>query len=437
MHCPFLLVNIIAIIFLLGCRKDAHPTDDTPLPVKPGGLVVLEEVINDSLVVIKWEKYLGKDFRNYVNIASGITLHGNVLDYRSLYRTVQDRNKTRDTISIPRVIHAKLTVEVHTTKAILRSEILYERKAAFHKMNVSDILVDTLRDHVYAIDRTKGSIMLLNYFTGYELAKIDLFQNIGYSDLGDNNVLYVPCKDGRLFLLDATSLKKKDSLQVSSQGISSVVHDKGYYYVATHDASDGGNKAVKVFSSAGNTLFEEAYGKPGMRLAKLGALSEMSCIYGLPLDDTPTFYRYEKKDGAAIRAQLRYTPGRVTFTPPIYPVSIPGGLLIGSAYDGIFFYEEEYPRFYRTPSLPYRTGEASWYFSHSHEHHYICLAVNGQVNEFWHEFTSSLSDYWGRRFTRRKPFKIFYDRGVIVMTRVIDSETQEEYFDFERFKPFF
>lgn len=250
------------IILSISCKKDA------PVNIQEVELNLrLQTVINDSAVVLAWDSYSWKDFKEYRLIRSYPDIRQR--DLREARDTIvlsggRHVNSFQD-LRVPITSRLKYSLEVSAKAGKVQSkEVVYERKQGLFFEKTQEALIDTARKYIYVVNRDDGYISLYNYQQNLLIKKISASPYIGYCELGNPNgeaELYVPRSDGWVDIYDAITLLLKDRLDVEGKEVNSVIYNNGLLFVSTADsshASGGKDRSVKVYSRNTKQLITRA-----------------------------------------------------------------------------------------------------------------------------------------------------------------------------------
>lgn len=253
-------IKLVVIFFVLfSCKKE----QDIQLVVVPKSTPVtlsINEKINDSTLVLKWNKTNVKGFKSYNLFRIAKVYKNGVFNTVSeMLLSTTDENITTykdDTMPLAIDITYNLSVITDSIKNNKYSFVLYKRQSAYASAKFSDMVVDKQKTKIFLIDQAGGSIKCFNYLTNKLVASASVGITVGYSALGsyngNNNELYVPTADGWLLILDSETLLTKDRIYVGGDAIGSVIAFDNKIIVSSSDKSYGYayNNAIKIYNRA-------------------------------------------------------------------------------------------------------------------------------------------------------------------------------------------
>jgi hypothetical protein len=246
--------------FLLSCKKEK--VEVTVINPSPSAIqIMIDQVINDSIVILKWTKYTGNNFQKYKLVRNAMYLkNGQFTNFRdSLYAgtDINYLSHTDNTMPLARDINYELYVSKDTTKYnqgfIQVASVYYERPNSLVSGIPKDVLINVQQQKLYVTQ--DYSITIVDYNSGRAIKTRQFPSGINYCSLGDfNNIkeLYVPTEDGWVLILDATTLQEIDKIYVAGYGVGSVVAINGILFVSSSDRTQGGiyDNCVKTYDRA-------------------------------------------------------------------------------------------------------------------------------------------------------------------------------------------
>lgn len=343
----YLYFLIACIAF--SCRKD-HPVVETTNTYTPG--LKIQQIVNDSTIVLKWHKYAGKDFKRYYIQRSAIYIKDGKINryYDGLDSStnVNDTTFTETRMPVARQIIYSLYVD-HQSSSFITDFVIYERPptTAFYGL-LKDVLFDKENKKLYVI-HTHGYdddnyfsdfVTAVDYTTGRQISSKNL-QNYtnGYCALGDFNgskELCLPVNNA-VFMLDASSFEVKDRINCGGTIVNSVVTVNGNLYVTTNDTTGGTSECIKVYSRATKNLIGRTGFQANTRLLFLeGTSTEMVDI---KTDNAITgqisYYQFSTTGVPILKKQdTSHSDYRVT---PVAARSFPDGNRFITSYSGTVF----------------------------------------------------------------------------------------------------
>lgn len=247
----------ICFLFLFSCKKD--PIVENRILPKVSGVVnlVIDQKINDTTLILKWNKYGNTDFKSYtLTRTSRIFKDGSfVLSTEVLRNFTNADSLTYLENKMPYAPDVQYLLSVNTdpVKFTNGSRLIYQRPTSYLTMRkLSDVLMDEQLKTVYLIDQEYGTIISYNYETNKKIQTTKSSASFGYSALGNfegSKELYVPLMDGWIQILDAVSLTLKDRIYVGGTQVSSIVATNGKLIVSSSDRSFASlyNNTVKIY----------------------------------------------------------------------------------------------------------------------------------------------------------------------------------------------
>lgn len=332
---------VLLIIFSISCKKDAPANiQEVELNLR------LQTVINDSAVVLSWDSYGWKDFKEYRLIRT----YPDALkwwDVSAARDTVfisgnRHANSYQD-LQVPMTTNVKYTLEVSAIAGELQSkEVVHERKQGAFFDKTQDALIDTARDFIYVVNKEDGYISLYNYRQNLLIKKISASPYIGYCGLGNPNgesELYVPRSDGWVDIYDATTLLLKDRLNVEGREVSSVIYNNGLLFVSTADssqASGGKDRSVKVYSRSTKQLITRAgYYTPSRLFLIPGTRTELIDVVNKHMAIRLLHYKFDEAGNLLSEKEDPYN-GLYVKDPATTKVFPAGNLVITTRLGGIY-----------------------------------------------------------------------------------------------------
>jgi hypothetical protein len=249
-----------ALCFIyLSCKKTEEMV--VVIPAAKDIQFKIEQVINDSTIVLKWTRANG-NFQKYWLLRSATYLkNGQFSHFVEPVDSSNDANHLsfkESNMPLANNINYELFVSRDTTlpnRGLLRAGYLYyQRPNSLIEGAVTDVLIDKEQQQLYVTLQNK--IAIVNYTTGRIMMSKDMPVSIGICALGNFNgskELYVPVNDGWLHILDAATLQLKDRIYVAGSTIRSVVAVNNTLYVNSSDRSYG-IYTIKIYDRATKSL---------------------------------------------------------------------------------------------------------------------------------------------------------------------------------------
>lgn len=272
--CLFVLCAVLA-----ACKKEKEYVINPP---KFSNFLTLDQVINDSTLVLKWGKYTGENFKRYVLKRRSVYIKNGVIkEYDEPIDSSVDIEHLTFTDKTPftREINYMLYViyKGNTWQDTITSlgSVYYKRPNTFLGGDVNDALIDRQNQKLFIVTGGK-KVTILNYGSR-QVASTELPATIGYCALGNyngNDELYVPVNDGSLHILDAGTLQLKERIYIGGTTVSSVAAYNGKLYISTSNNSESLYKnSIKVYDRAGKNIVTSAGYYQNTRLLPLDGTS--------------------------------------------------------------------------------------------------------------------------------------------------------------------
>ena len=275
---------LICSVFL-ACKKEqvyeVTPTSTDYVQLK------LDQVINDSTIVLKWAKFTGLNFKTYRLLRKATYLKEG--QFTTFTETVDESREidhlsfTENNMPYARDITYSLAVIVYNPGNgldTLRSGgmVQYQRPNSLTAGYPVDVLINKQQKWLYVIE--EKMITLVDYSSGRPITSKEFPATIGNCSLGDfngSNELYVPLYDGTVQVLNGANLQGKEKIYVSGLDIGSVAAFNGKLYVSSSDLTGSSNgECIKIYDRATKNLLGLAgYGSKTRLLLLEGTSFEM------------------------------------------------------------------------------------------------------------------------------------------------------------------
>lgn len=415
--------SLLLVLLCLSCKKKEIITVNYRPPYDPSLRISHQE--NDSTLTLSWNKYTGKDFKSYHLIYGTTRFNGySPFDEYIWYEDftsadelgfkVERLPKTQDHFFI-------LKVNLRNVEEAYIDTLRHVRPGIYLPREISDALIDRDRKIVYLMDMAKGQIWKTNYETGEELGSISLKSPLGQCALasygGTLNELYVPTRDGFVFIVDATSMTIKERVYVQMPYPQiPLANDSVFYVNATYPYP-----AISQVPYVYDHLFV-VYTRATLQYRIMGnyALERNARIHYL--DGT-------NNEFVEIRIQPGYPPVKwygygwpyelvrvdKDLSPDIF-CSFPGGQKYISGAEGVIF-DGVFQREADLPGAKY----ANFTISENADVIYAARADSARVSVFSYPALSKTQEFK----TRLLPFKMFLDgKQLICITRTSNFGTR-------------
>ena len=403
----------------LACKKEdvivVNPSQKEALTI--------DQVINDSSIVLTWKKFTGTHFRQYRIIRAATYLKND--QFTMFYDTVfigTDINVTSFTetkMPVAKDIYYNLytdrdTVGVYTPALT----VSYQRPNSVLYCQPNDVLFSKAQKKLYIIEQQK--IHIVDYISGRPVLSKEFPTGIGYCALGTfngSNELYVPLNDGWVQILDATTLELKDRIYVAGFGIGSVLALNGKVYASSSDRSlSGYSNCVKVFDRASKTLIGRTGYWDQTRLVALeGTAVEM---IDLTINQSPVSLAYYSfaADGTPLVKKEDTYHGDYTMSPSIVRSFPDGSRFITSGSGTIFNKSLVFDRYIK--QYPgYNDSYTDFAFNTDGS---IIYAANGplkKIDIIRYPSTTNTGNYP----TKFGPYKLFRDDNSLISVSKINT----------------
>jgi hypothetical protein len=201
----------------LSCTKETKEVV-TIIPATTTVQLKIDQVINDSTIVLKWSKFTGSDFKKYRLTRTATYLKNSqfnaVTEPVDSSKNIEHLSFTENKMPLARDISYTLWVSKDTTifnqGFVPVASAVYQRPNSLIYGTPKDVLINTQRQKLYITEQNK--IFVLDYNTGRIITSKEMPASIGFCSLGDFNgtsEIYVPAYDGWLQIIDATTLQLK------------------------------------------------------------------------------------------------------------------------------------------------------------------------------------------------------------------------------------
>jgi hypothetical protein len=254
-----LSLYVFICAYLLACKKEEVVVIN---PATTKVTLIIDQVINDSTIVLKWPACTDKHFKQYkITRSADYAKNGLFGSYTEAIDSSTDASHTSFTehnMPYAKSLFYYLTVLKDTPQVNPAAEsgyAVYIRPNALFEGIATDAFLDIPQQRLYLTEQNK--ITVLNYASNRLLTSKQFAEvGIGFCSLGSYNgstELYVPVNDGWVQILDAATLQLKDTIYVAGLSIGSVVNMNGKLYVSSSDQTDGSN-SLKIYDRATRAL---------------------------------------------------------------------------------------------------------------------------------------------------------------------------------------
>lgn len=233
----FLLLPLV----YLSCKKEkVFEVVSDP----PAMQLTVDQVINDSTIVLKWSRFTNGQFSKYRLLRMGYYLRNGVFgNHVEAVDSSMDQNQLNFTErNMPFANEVSYLINAYNDSGRIAASafVSYKRPNGLFYGLPADILFDKEHHSMYITEENR--ITIVDYTNNRPRLSKDFPSGIGYCSLGKYNgsdELYVPTYDGWLLILDAGSLQLKDRIYVAGYRIGSVVSVNDKLFVGSSDMTAG------------------------------------------------------------------------------------------------------------------------------------------------------------------------------------------------------
>jgi len=410
------------LLFLLyvSCKKETEEVIViTPAP-SPLSLTI-DQVINDSTIVLKWTPYPAT-FKKYYLSRTAIYLKDGRFDtFTETIDSSTDVNHLRFTESampLARDISYDLFVKDDAPQYKIVGHVTYRRPNSLFYGSPTDVLIDKQNKRLYITEETR--ITIVSYTSGRVILSKDLPVSIGYCSLGvynGNSELYVPSADGWVEILDAATLDFKDKIYAGGFYIGSVINSNGKLYISSSDMSIGYTDCLKVFDRATKAFIGRSGYWPNTRLLQLDGSSVEMIDITINLIPTNLSYYQFSADGVPTTKKDDTYHGDYRLDPRIARSFPDGSKIITSSSGTIFNKSLVFDRY-----LKEYGGYTDFAFNDDGSLVYAADGSAKKIDVVTYPSTTTTGSYT----TGFYPYKIFRDGNVMIcVSRALDAQQQQ------------
>jgi hypothetical protein len=201
----------------------------------------IDQLINDSTIVLRWSKFTGNNFKKYRLLRNATYFKngqfGSFVEPVDSSSDVNHLTFTENKMPLASEIYYDLQVMIDPTQFYQTvGYVYYQRPNSLFYGLPTDVLIDEEQKKLYVTEQQK--IGVVDYTTGRQVSSKNFPVTIGFCNLGNFNgsrELYVPLNDGWLEILDAVTLQQRDRIYVAGYGIGSVVAVNEKVYVSSSE----------------------------------------------------------------------------------------------------------------------------------------------------------------------------------------------------------
>lgn len=248
-----ILYSFVCFSFL-SCKKEEvfviTPSSSATVELK------IEQVVNDSTIVLKWTKYTAPHFKQYRLVRTANYFSNG--KFENAVEVIDSSNNadhiqfTENKMPFARNVFYSLFVIDDSMRIKATGRVTYQRPNSLFDGVPKDVLIDKQLKRLYVTETNKITIM--DYNSGRIILTRDFPVSIGLCSQGSFNgvnELYVPVNDGWLQIMNASTLDLIDRVYVGGFGIGSVVAVNGKLFVSSSDMGMGGySHCIKIYERA-------------------------------------------------------------------------------------------------------------------------------------------------------------------------------------------
>ena len=410
----FILYALLCSLYL-SCTKETKEV----VTITPAATTVqlkVDQVINDSTIVLKWSKFTGSDFKKYRLTRTATYLKNGqfnpVTEPVDSSKSIEHLSFTENKMPLARDISYTLWVSKDTS--VFNQGFMPVASTAYQRPNSlvygtpKDVLINTQQQWLYITEQNK--IFVLDYNTGRIITSKDMPVSIGFCGLGDFNgssEIYVPAYDGWLQILDAATLQQKDRIYVAGEMIGSAVAVNGKLYVSSSERSSGGYaNCVKVYDRATKNLIGRTGYWDHTRLTLLeGSSVEMIDLTTSLIPVGLSYYQFTA-GGVPVSKKEDTYHGDYPMDVNIVRSFPDGSKFITSGYGTIFNRSLVFDRYIKQFQAVY----SDFAFNANGSNIYAAYATQKKIDVVSYPATTTISSYT----TAFYPYKIFRDGNSLI-----------------------
>jgi hypothetical protein len=399
----------------LSCTKETKEVV-TIIPADTTVQLKIDQVINDSTIVLKWTKFTGTGFKKYRLTRTATYLKNG--QFNAATEPVDSSNNiahlsfTENKMPLARDISYTFWVSKDTT--LFNQGFMPIASAAYQRPNSlvygtpKDVLINTQQQRLYITEQNK--IFVLDYNTGRIITSKDMPVSIGFCSLGDFNgtsEIYVPVYDGWLHILDATTLQLKDRIYVAGETMGSVIALNGKLYVSSSDRYSGGYaNCIKIYDRATKNFIGRTGYSDQTRLTLLeGSAVEMIDLTTNRIPVGLAYYQFTA-DGVSLSKKEDTYHGDYQMDVNIVRSFPDGSKFITSGYGTIFNRSLIFDRYIKQFQALY----SDFAFNANGSNIYAAYAAQKKIDVVTYPSTTTISSY----STAFYPYKIFRDGNSLI-----------------------
>lgn len=416
-------------ILYLSCKKEDVIVINPSIKATS---IKIDQVINDSTIVLTWNKFTGSNFKQYRLVRSAVYMKndkfGTFVDTVHSSTDVNQTSYKENSMPLARDITYSLYIEKDTAERFpIPAYVSYRRPNSLIYGFPTDVLINKSTRKLYITEQQK--IQLVDYSTGRVVNSKEFPLDIGFCSLGSyngNDELYVPLNDGWLEILDAATLERKDRIYVAGFGIGSVVAASGKLYVSSSDRSFYGySNCLKVYDRATKTLLTRTGYWDQTRLMLLEGTNVEMIDISINLAPGDVSYFQFSPDGALLSSKQDPYHGDFLINYNIIRSFPDGNRFITSASGTVFNKSLVFDRYLKQ----YGTY-SDFAFNSDGSIVYAANATEKKIDIITYPATTNSGNYP----TKYSPYKIFRDGNSLISVSNIGTFQYNGYIVIENIK---
>lgn len=424
-----LILCLLVGLTYLSCKKEDVYVVADPTPKEP---FKVNQVINDSTIVLTWGKFTGTHFKQYRLIRTATYQKGDMfgvfLDTIFINTDVNQTSYTENKMPLANEIRYLLYVDKDTLQpGYFPAQANYTRPNSLLACNPTDVLYSKALQKLFVTDQQK--IYVVDYTSGRPVNTKQYPVGIGYCSLAFYNgsyELYVPLKDGWVDILDATTLQLKDRIYVAGFGVGSVLALNGKLYIASSDYSTGlYSNCIKVYDRATKTLITRTGYWDQTRLVTLEGTNVEMIDLTINVSPVDLSYYQFAPDGTLITKRNDTYHGTYTMNPNIVRSFPDGSRFITSAAGTIFNKSLVFDRY-----VAQNGTYTDFAFNSTGSVIYAANGPQKRIDIITYPATTNTGNYP----TKFYPYKLFRDDNTLITISKASTSSQGAYLLIENIK---
>jgi hypothetical protein len=416
-------------IFYLSCKKEDVIVVNPPLKTT----LRIDQVINDSTIVLTWNKFTGTHFKQYRLMRTAMYLKddkfGTFSEAVDSSTDVNNTSFTENKMPLARDLTYQLLIETDTLprRYVAASSVTYRRPNSLIYCLPTDVMISKSMKRLYITEQQK--IHIVDYTNGRPVNTKEFPISIGFCSLGTyngNDELYVPLNDGWLEILDANTLQLKERIYVAGYGIGSVVAANGKLFVSSSDRSFSGySNCLKVFDRATKNLITRTGYWEQTRVVLLEGTNVEMIDLTINLSPVDLSYYQFTPDGALLAKKQDSYHGDFYLNNNIVRSFPDGSRFITSAYGTVFNKSLGFDRYLKQ----YGTY-TDFAFNDDGSIVYAANGTQKKIDIITYPATTNTGNY----ATKFYPYKIFRDGNSLISVSRTEMYQQNSYIMIENIK---